>query len=614
MPDETKDNQFVVGKTEKTLASLTTQDETKMPTGAPITGYAKNNIFEENISNGTMEYPRMNTPYQGRAVPGTGGQAVQRAGMNIGPGGVIQDAAIITPAAHTLRPLDMLHAEGDPVKNGDYFVKRKEDHFIRDISQGIQGEATKGAYMNPDAEVKKIGYVDKSPDPNEVAVFSGATTHVNPFDDPVKKEIMQNGGLSRYLEETARAKELGTYSKPPISPIHPFHRMNSKENPHTADEAIFKTYNRTKLPIADIEWRKGFRHIFITRPECYLMGGSGASADFCEQAVNDEDFGSAITRMPHIIKLLSPWYVSGSLTDDILDANWNFLLSNRVQGLSVAATSMTINDSVGKSIEGFTITPAMHVESRQGSTLDLTFRDTKNLEVYEYLRLLMLYMYKRKKGIFIPPYNGYQIQNDFIKDIPESGNPLTGAQYTRYHPYDRALEYCSSLYDIVTNESGTKILYWCKYYGIYPTSVSPSLSNDNNGPITELTTSATFKYHYRLENTNKVLVEFNHDAGLVDDVGNIKQGTIANSMPFLLREAHDDPVMPKYIGAAGMFTGSPYIVMAKTQTDPFSRSTPIYTPNLRFTNLKDLDLNGNINIGITNVKVDQPTKNVISYT
>ena len=338
MPDETKDNQFVVGKTEKTLASLTTQDETKMPTGAPITGYAKNNIFEENISNGTMEYPRMNTPYQGRAVPGTGGQAVQRSGMNIGPGGVIQDAAIITPAAHTLIPVDMLHAEGDPVKNGDYFVRRKEDHFIRDVSQGIQGEATKGAYMNPDAEVKKTGYVDKSPDPNEVAVFSGATTHVNPFDDPVKKEIMQNGGLSRYLEETARAKELGTYSKPPISPIHPFHRMNSKENPHTADEAIFKTYNRTKLPIADIEWRKGFRHIFITRPECYLMGGAGASADFCEQAVNDEDFGSAITRMPHIIKLLSPWYVSGSLTNDILDANWNFLLSNRVQAPTFNST------------------------------------------------------------------------------------------------------------------------------------------------------------------------------------------------------------------------------------------------------------------------------------
>ncbi len=614
MPGETKDNPFVVGKTEKQLASLTTQDQTTMPDGAPVTGYAKTNVFDEDAGTGNSEYPKLNTPYQNRPYPGDGGQTVQRPGMNIRPGGGVQDAAIITPHAHTLIPLDVMPAEGEPLKSADFFVRNKADHYIRDVAQGIEGEATKGAYMNPDAAVKKVGYIDREKGPFDVAVFSGATTHVNPFNDPVKAEIMQNGGLSRYLEETAREKELGSYSKPPISPEHPFYRMNSKDNPHTADEALFKTYNRTKLPIADIEWRKGFRHIFITRPECYLMGGAGTSADFCEQAVNDEDFGSAITRVPHIIKLLSPWYVSGSLTDDVLDANWNFLLSNRVLGLSVAASSMTINDTVGKSIEGFTITPAMHLESRQGSTIDLSFRDTKNLDVYEYLRLQMLYMYKRKKGIFIPPYNGYQIQNNFLSDIPDSGNPLTGAQYTRYHPYDRALEYCSSLYDIVTNESGTKILYWCKYYGIYPTSVSPGLSNDNNAPITDMVTSATFKYHYRLENTNKILVEFNHDAGLVDDIGNIKEGTVASSLPFLLRDAHDDPVMPKYIGASGMFTGSPYIVMAKTQMDPFNKSNPIYTPGLRFTNLKDLDLNGRINLGITNVKIDQPTGNVISYS
>ena len=49
MPIETEDNKFVVGKTEKVLASLTTREETSMPSGAPVTGYAKNNVFDENI-------------------------------------------------------------------------------------------------------------------------------------------------------------------------------------------------------------------------------------------------------------------------------------------------------------------------------------------------------------------------------------------------------------------------------------------------------------------------------------------------------------------------------------------------------------------------------------
>ena len=611
---ESKDNQFVVGKMEKTLSSLvTSQKQETTIDSEPATGYKRENVFNDTSfnNNSIHEYPRMNTPYQSRPVPGDGGQAIQRANNTITRGGKIISAQQITPKAHTLRPLDVIPAEGQPLKDADFFVP-KEAHFIRDVSQGLSGE-NNTTYVNENEAVERRGYINNTKDPKQVAVFSGSTTNINPHNDPLTKELSMNGGLSHYLEEKGREKELGSFIRPPVSPIHPFTRLNSKDNPHTADEAILKTYNRTKLPVADIEWRKGFRHIFITRPECYLMYNDGGTMGLCDQAFYDEDFASAVTRMPHIIRLLSPWYVSGSFTDDILDSNWNFLLSNRVQGMSATQMSLSVNESISKSLEGFTVTPAMHLEGRQGSTLDLSFRDTKTLEVFETARLWMLYMYKRKKGIFIPPYNGYQKTNAFMTNIPESGSPLTGVQYTRYHPYDRALEYCASLYDIVTNESGTKILYWCKYYGIYPISVNPNLTNDNNGPITEMTTNITFKYHYKLENTNKVLVEFNHDAGITDDVGSVKVDKITNSLSFLLRDEYDDPVMPKYIGASSMFTGSPYIVMAMSQPDPLNKSTMITVPNLRFVNLKDLDLDGRINLGITHVDIDQPTKNVIGY-
>lgn len=589
MPDETRDNQFVVGRTEKQMGLDYY--------GEAHTGYDVNNVYNDpKLRNqNKVEYPRTKQP------PFVLGPKVEP--PNMPPGGRIQ------PGDHTRRPIDVIKNEKYPLSTADYFVHNRSDHFIRDVNQRIEGE-DQSTYVNPKGAVEKIGYPNGSTEPTTVTVFSAATTNVNPHNDQTKAEIMKNGGLSGYLEEQGRKKELGTFNRPPLSPIHPFTRLNSKDNPHTADEALFKTYNRTKLPIADIEWRKGFRHIFITRPECYLMYDKNG---LCDQALYDEDFSSAATRMPHIIRLLSPWYISGSFTDDILDTNWNFLLSNRVQGLSVTATTMSINENISKSIEGYTVTPAMHVDSRQGSTIDLSFRDTKTLEVFESARLWMLYMYKRKKGIFIPPYNGYAQHNNFLEHIPESGKPLDGIQYTRLHPYDRALEYCASLYDIITNESGTKILYWCKYYGIYPTSVTPNLTNESNGPITDMTTTITFKYHYRLENTNKVLVEFNHDAGLTNDIGEIKVDKIVNSLPFLLRNQYDNPVMPKYIGASGMFTGSPYIVMARSQPDPLDKSTTIVVPNLRFTNLKDIDLDGRINLGITNDRIDQHTKNVIAY-
>lgn len=517
----------------------------------------------------------------------------------------------ISKTDHTLTPKPV---KNNTNKNDVFFINDKHEHFIRDVSQGMTNE-NKTGFINETASVERDRYISTTNTNEKSAVFSGSTTNVNPHNDPTTDAIIKSGTFSKYLEEDYRTKELGTYLKPPISPLQPFTRMGDKYNQYTASEALFNTYNRTKLPIADIEWRKGFRHIFITRPECYLMGfDENGIMGLCDQALYDEDFSSAATRMPHIIKLLSPWYVSGSFPKNATDSNWNFLLSNRVQGMSTTATTMTFNENVSKSIEGFTVTPAMHVESRQGSTLDLTFRDTKTLEIFEMARLWMLYMYKRKKGIFIPPYNGYAKTNAFIEDVPEEGLYMANdAKYLRYHPYDRALEYCASLYDIITNESGTKILYWCKYYGIYPTSVTPALNNDNNAAITDMMTSISFKYHYRLENVNKTLVEFNHDAGLVDSVGRVKQDLTTNSLSFLLRNEYDNPVMKKYIGAAGMFTGSPYIVMALSHPDPLDKSNIISVPNLRFMNVTDLTLDGNINLGITNTDIDQRTNNVVGY-
>ena len=522
---------------------------------------------------------------------------------------------------HIRDPIEPHDNEPQKVK---FLVRKPAYHFTRDVQQNISNKENQMAMVRPEEHI------------NDPMVFSGSTTHINPTGDKDKQDIINSGSLSKYLEEDFHNKELGNYAKPPLSPIHPFFRMNDINNQQLADQSLYNSYNRTRIPIADAEWRKGFRYIFITRPECYILGLNGNNdtnkdrVDISEQAEFDEDFQSAWSRIPHILRILSPWYVSGSFPNFPEGSNWNMLFSNRAQGLSVQPSTLSFNENVSKSIEGFTVSPGAHVESRQGSTIELNFLETKRLEVYEMARLWMLYIYKRKKGIFIPPYNGYQIKNGFIdtsllSNPTDDESPTPGLQmssgadgsispyYTRFHPYDRALEYCASLYDIITNEAGTKILYWCKYYGIYPTQASPALANEENNAMTKMNTTITFKYHYRLENTNKILVEFNHDAGLTDDIGRIKPGVVTNSMPFLLRNSYDDPIMKKYVGASGMFTGSPYIVMMKSRPDPLKPDKTILEPNLRFMNINDLKLDGNLNMNITNVDIDQKRSNVIAY-
>ena len=92
---------------------------------------------------------------------------------------------------------------------------------------------------------------------------------------------------------------------------------------------------------------------------------------------------------------------------------------------------------------------------------------------------------------------------------------------------------------------------------------------------------------------------------------------VTSSLPFLLRDdgtnPNGNPVMPRYIGAAGMFTGAPYVIMVNSRPEPLNKDKIILTPSLRFMNVPKMDIDQRINMGITNTKIDQLTKNVVAY-
>jgi hypothetical protein len=59
--------------------------------------------------------------------------------------------------------------------------------------------------------------------------------------------------------------------------------------------------------------------------------------------------------------------------------------------------------------------------------------------------------------------------------------------------------------------------------------------------------------------------------------------------------------MPKYIGAAGMFTGSPYIVMAENTVGPdIGRDIKRYVPYIKFMPTKNELMDLRANMGIVN--------------
>lgn len=471
----------------------------------------------------------------------------------------------------------------------NYLVHDKKEHFIRDLNdvQHMDPKAEERPVVVPDSSV-----INDTMDPRKV-VFSGATTNINPFNDPEKQRIIDYG-LSDVVE--AKYNESGEY-KPPISPIHPFTRMIDIKHPNYHQIANLTTFNRYHIPVADLEHRKAFRHVFFTRPECYIMCGESGSIKLSQQAEYDEDFNTSYSRMPHISKLLSPVYVTGTFGQSKIDGdNFNYLLSNRCMGLAPSGATLSTQDTVGKSIQGYTVTPGMHYEGRQGATISVTFRDTKYLEVYECIRMWMLYIWKLKYGVFAPSFNGYKYTNGF---------PKAGPAGQHMHPFDRALDYTCSLFDFIMDEADVFPRYWCKYFGMYPIDVQiEGLSNSNNDALKEeMMVNVTFKYAYKIENTTKTLIEFNYNAGICDNLGQ-PTGVASSLMHSDQFNYTDSPngILPHHVGPGAGFVGTPYVVLMSVKKDLFNdmKSHDTVTPCLRFSPIiKDRNFDHAINMGYT---------------
>lgn len=478
----------------------------------------------------------------------------------------------------TLTPIDHTYGFTDPsvIKKrnevNDYFVKDIKDHFVYDVNDNKSSEE----YSRYSETINAERYGKK---------FTGATTLLNSENNPVKKEIMENG-LDKYDKTYINGGKDGKI-EPPLSPLRPFTHMD----PEVAHSAIINSYNRTLTPVADVEFRKCFKHYMFNRPECYVMC---SKSQLCQQTEHDLDFTSTFSRLPHVVSLLAPSYVTGYFSIDSLKSNWNYLLSNRVLNVSDEfKTTIGVSDNVVKSVDGYSVAPGRTLESSQGATISVTFRETKYFEVFEFLRLWMMYIHKLKRGIFAPSYNGYQYANGYFGRSKSA--VING--YPRFHPYDRAIDYATSLFQIVTNESMSKIVGWQKWYGIYPIDVSLSGMNGEGINVhNEITCTATFRYQKKEINNNRTLIEFNYNSGITDDLGFLKN-TDKGDVPTNVSMNTNGP-LKSYLGPTDMFTGAPYIILALGPKDPVTKANT-KVPYLQFAGCKDVELNSIANTGLS---------------
>ena len=99
----------------------------------------------------------------------------------------------------------------------------------------------------------------------------------------------------------------------------------------------------------------------------------------------------------------------------------------------------------------------------------------------------------------------HQLWITYISNVTDGRfTPLDG------HLYNKELDYACSLYYFVCGANGEDIIYWSKFYGVFPTNVPDSVMSWSKGtPIFDPEVSINYQYSFQRPFEVDVLNEFN---------------------------------------------------------------------------------------------------------
>lgn len=224
-------------------------------------------------------------------------------------------------------------------------------------------------------------------------------------------------------------------------------------------DRLFNEFNRYKLAMPDFHATKTIPYIFFTKPIMNLVDARG---NLTTLAKDDPLWESMYADEPKNFFGLDGEY--GGYQHE-----FNSLLSN-------AAMSFQASDEVLKTVEhGETYTGWKMVygrntnESNTAGQFSIQYMDDHNYNIYKMHKIWVEYINRVYRGHIPGPNVKAQLENNDI--------------YRRFrsHIYKKVLTYPCAVYYIVCAADGETILYWTKYYGVFPVNTPASVSSWTHG-------------------------------------------------------------------------------------------------------------------------------------
>lgn len=315
------------------------------------------------------------------------------------------------------------------------------------------------------------------------------TTHQNPLGYPYTSSSMKS-----------KKNEARTYDFQIIPGDPRFKSLSSLENKlrdfraaagipvhgtyHYAKLMKYFMYNRFKSPDTNLLHNKSVTYVFFSRPDLNILNGLQCAP----QCLAHTEAALVWRRYPELFKLL----VDAKRTGDA--NNFNMLLSNQVTSFDIRDEELSTLEA-GKSWNEYTMPYGDQYNGRTSGEFSCNFTETSDYSVINLIKLWVTYIDNVGRGAWKPSYS---LKNE--SDINMS------------HVFTKTLDYAASAYVFKCGPDGEDILYWSKYYGVFPISTGAgALSWDNDSPIGNAPKlSVRFKYAWKRDLSPISLLEFNN--------------------------------------------------------------------------------------------------------
>lgn len=284
----------------------------------------------------------------------------------------------------------------------------------------------------------------------------------------------------------------------------------------------FRKFNRFKVPFVDGQLTKTFSHVFFTRPSLNLLDSSGKNLN--SQFANDPLYFFLFNNNKELIL---------SLTDHFSKSHdFHPYLSN-------TANSFELSDEFIKTVEhGETLTGYKvqygknNIESNSSGSFSISYIDDAEFNIYKTHKAWIEYISRVYRGEVTP-------KRDYIQK--------------------KILDYTVSVYYFICGPDGETILFWSKYFGVFPTNTPSSASSWSKGSSVKLP-EFTINYAYAMKEdfSPLSLIEFNKNS---DKFGHYKY-----------RKTYEEELLT----TGKTFSNAPFVELAK------DKRTGEYVYKLRF--------------------------------